>query len=230
MAPPSHDHGIYSGSRKSYLQDMIAVGIIEDDATVREAFRDYCNAQAGMSCVAAEESAEDFLERMRSGDVPDVVLMDIGLPGMSGIEAIRFVRELDSRVNIIMLTVYMDTAKIFRSLCAGATGYLLKTTPFHEIKEAIEIVYRGGAPMSPQIARKVINLFQEGERKQLPSPLTPKEQQVVVGLVEGLSYKMIADRLDVTIETVRSHIKSIYTKLQVHGKAEVIARSMKGEI
>jgi DNA-binding NarL/FixJ family response regulator len=183
-----------------------------------------------MSCDLAEESAEAFLARLDDYSPPDVVLMDIGLPGLSGIHAIRLIKERYPQVNIIMLTVYMDSHKIFDSLCAGASGYLLKTTPFPEIKEAIEVVYAGGAPMSPQIARRVIERFQQKARPVGEEILTPKEREIVLGLVEGASYKMLAGRLNVTIETIRSHIKNIYSKLHIHSKAEVISKSLKGEI
>jgi len=226
----SHVHGIYGGSEKYYLGDMVTVGIVEDDATVREAIRDYCNAQHDLSCTLAKESAERFLDELTDESVPDVVLMDIGLPGMSGINAIRLIKDRFPAVSIIMLTVYMDTQKIFDSLCAGATGYLLKTTPFPEIKEAILVAYKGGGPMSPQIARRVIEHFHPGRREEFASVLTSKEKEVVLGLVEGLSYKMIAERMGVGMETIRSHIKNIYAKLHVHGKAEVISKSLKGEI
>jgi DNA-binding NarL/FixJ family response regulator len=197
---------------------------------VREAIGDYCNAQPGMAVVVSEPTAELFLTRASSETVPQVVLMDIGLPGMSGIQAIRIIKERFPHVNILMLTVYMDSQKIFDSLCAGASGYLLKTTPFPQLVESIFMIQRGGAPMSPQIARKVIEYFQAAKGSADHAALTPREQEVVVGLVDGLSYKQIAQRLGVSIETVRSHIKMIYSRLHVHGKAEVIRRSLTGKI
>jgi DNA-binding NarL/FixJ family response regulator len=163
--------------------------------------------------------------------MPDVILMDIGLPGMSGISAIRLVRERYPDIDVIMLTVYHDPHKVFQSLCAGASGYLLKTTPFAMIREAIELVRNGGAAMSPQIARKVIDYFHPGvQNRGETCPLTAREREVVLALVEGLSYKLIAEQMNVSLDTVRSHIKSIYRKLHVHGKAEVIGRSLRGEI
>lgn len=208
----------------------ITVGIVEDDREVREAFRTYCNQQSDLRCTIAAESAEAFLTTLPATGRPDVVLMDIGLPGMSGIEAIRQVKRQFPNISVIMLTVYMDSQKVFDSLCAGASGYLLKTTPFNEIRLAISEVYGGGAPMSPQIARKVIEYFRRKEQDEAQGELTPKEREIVEGLVDGLSYKMIADRLEVTIETVRTHIKSIYQKLHIHSKAEAITKSLRGEI
>ena len=171
------------------------------------------------------------MKLLEADSLPDVVLMDIGLPGMSGIDGIRIIKDQHPDIDIIMLTVYHDSHKIFNSLCAGASGYLLKNTPLEEIKNSIETLHDGGAPMSPQIARKVIQYFQPGKKLlQKKSPLTPKEKEIVVGLVDGLSYKMIADRMDISIETVRYHIKNIYQKLHVHSKAEVISKSLRGEI
>jgi DNA-binding NarL/FixJ family response regulator len=220
---------MYGESSGYYIKDMIRVGIVEDEKEVREAIRDYCNRQAGMRCEVSEESAEGFLARLNEQTVPDVILMDIGLPGLSGISAMRMVKQKYPNVNIIMLTVYMDSEKVFESLCAGASGYLLKTTPFQEIRSAIEMVHAGGAPMSPQIARRVIEHFQQNRRKE-GAPLTLREQEIVQGLVEGLSYKMLASRMNVTIETIRTHIKNIYQKLHIHSKAEVIGKSLRGEI
>ena len=133
-------------------------------------------------------------------------------------------------INIIMFTIYIDSHKIFDSLCAGASGYLLKNTSFPEMKQAIEIIHSGGSMMSPPIARKVMEHFHAGRKKQTKSPLTDKEKEIVQGLVDGLSYKMIAGSASISIETVRSHIKNIYKKLHVHSKADVIRKSLSGEI
>ncbi len=209
---------------------MITVGIVEDDAEVREGLEKYFQAQSNVTCSVAEASVEDFLLQLQTASPPHVVLMDIGLPGMSGIQAISLVKERIPDVDIVMFTVYDDPNRIFQSLCAGATGYLLKTTPFARIKESIESSHAGGAPMSPQIARKVVEYFNPSKQKPRISPLTDREKEIVVGLVDGLSYKMIADRMEITLETVRHHIKNIYRKLHVNSKAEVIRKSFQGEI
>ncbi len=210
---------------------MLQIGIVEDDADIRTAMVNYLNRQKTMRCDFIADSVESFLKLLEADSLPDVVLMDIGLPGMSGIDGIRIIKDQHPDIDIIMLTVYHDSHKIFNSLCAGASGYLLKNTPLEEIKNSIETLHDGGAPMSPQIARKVIQYFQPGKKlSQKKSPLTPKEKEIVVGLVDGLSYKMIADRMDISIETVRYHIKNIYQKLHVHSKAEVISKSLRGEI
>jgi DNA-binding NarL/FixJ family response regulator len=209
---------------------MISVAIIEDDYEVREAICSFLSSQADVICELAEETVESFLRRLSAENIPEVILMDIGLPGMSGISGIKLIKEKYPDIDIVMLTVHNDPHKIFQSLCAGASGYLLKTTPFMEIKKSIQELHSGGAPMSPQIARRVIEYFHPGEGSKTESPLTDKEKQVVMDLVDGLSYKMIADKQGVSIETVRTHIKHIYTKLHVHCKAEVIRKSLSGEI
>ena len=209
---------------------MISVAIVEDDEVIREGVMEYLDSQENMFCSAAKSSVEHFLAVLNDETVPDVILMDIGLPGMSGISGMKLINERYPVVSIIMFTVYIDSHKIFDSLCAGASGYLLKNTSFPEMKQAIEIIHAGGSMMSPPIARKVMEHFHAGRKRQVSSPLTDKEKEIVQGLVDGLSYKMIADSASISIETVRSHIKNIYKKLHVHSKADVIRKSLSGEI
>ncbi len=152
------------------------------------------------------------------------------MPGISGINGIKILKHDYPGINIIMLTVYNDSTRIFNSLCAGASGYLLKNTPLEEIKKAIEELDSGGAPMSPEIARKVIEYFNPKKTNNYQSALTSKENEIVNLMVDGLSYKMIADRMGISIDTVRFHIKNIYRKLHVNSKGEVISKSLKGEI
>jgi DNA-binding NarL/FixJ family response regulator len=208
---------------------MIRVGIIEDDKEIRGAVKEYLDDQRNFKCSLACESVELFMNQLNEQTLPDIILMDIGLPGMSGINGIKLIKEQYPDINTIVFTVYHDSDKIFQSLCAGASGYLLKNAPFSELKQAISIVYEGGASMSPQIARNVIEFFQEPKRKP-ESVLTDKEREIVMGLVDGMSYQMIADQSYISIETVRSHIKNIYKKLQIHSKAELIKKSFEGNI
>jgi DNA-binding NarL/FixJ family response regulator len=184
--------------------------------------------QSDFECIAAYESVELMLEYLKNNKL-DVILMDIQLPGMSGIDGIKIIKRDHSEIEIIMLTIYHDSHKIFDSLMAGASGYLLKHTSLPEIKESIELLIKGGAPMSPQIARKVIEHFNTPTVRP-DSGLTNREQDIVNGLVDGLSYKLIADRFNISLDTVRAHIRNIYKKLHVNSKAEVIAKSLKGEI
>jgi len=209
---------------------MIFVGIVEDDEEIRNGIVSFLSKQPGFVCDLAVGSVEELLTSLSSENSPQVLIMDLGLPGMSGVEGISFVKSRYPEMDIVVFSVYNDPKKIFDSLCAGATGYLLKNTPFSELKEGIELLAKGGSPMSPQIARKVIDFFQPAKKIEKVSPLSDKEKEIVVGLVDGLSYKLIADRLSISIETVRFHIKNIYRKLHVHGKAEVITKSLRGEI
>ena len=209
---------------------MAQVGIIEDNKKIRQLMQRYLDMQEDMSCPVAMESVEEMLDYLTTYPHPNVLLMDIQLPGMSGIEGMKIIQQKYPDIEIIMLTVYHDSHKIFDSLKAGASGYLLKHTSLPEIKDAIELLMQGGAPMSPQIARKVITHFNDRGQKQQESNLTNREQDIVNGLVDGLSYKLIADRLDISIDTVRAHIRNIYKKLHVNSKAEVIAKSLRGEL
>ncbi len=207
------------------------VGIVEDNKKIRDLIQRYLDMQDELSCPVAMDTVEEMMDYLEEHQKPEVILMDIQLPGMSGIEGIGLIKQKYPEIEIIMLTVYHDSHKIFNSLCAGASGYLLKHTSLPEIKESILKLLDGGAPMSPQIARKVINHFQDQQpKKNSESDLTPREHDIVNGLVDGLSYKMIADRYDISIDTVRAHIRNIYKKLHVNSKAEVIAKSLKGEI
>jgi DNA-binding NarL/FixJ family response regulator len=192
--------------------------------------------QQNMPCEVAVDSVEHFLAATEKGDFPDIILRDIGLPGMSGISGMRLIKEQHPDVDIVMLTVYTEWPEIFDSLRAGASGYLLKNTPLADIKKSIEAVRAGGAAMSPEIARRVMEYFGRlaagPKMEKLPeseSTLTAREKEIVVGLVDGLSYKMIADRVGISTDTIRFHIKNIYRKLHVNSKGEVITKSLRGE-
>jgi DNA-binding NarL/FixJ family response regulator len=209
---------------------MIFIGIVEDDEEIRKAIVGYLSSQPGLVCDVAVGSVEALLALLTEQNAPNVLIMDLGLPGMSGVEGITFVKKRFPEMDIIVFSVYNDPRKIFSSLQAGATGYLLKNTPLDEIKAGIELLAKGGSPMSPQIARKVIEFFSPVKKEKKESTLSAKEHEIVVAIVDGLSYKLIADRLNISIETVRFHIKSIYRKLHVNSKAEVIVKSLRGDI
>ena len=207
---------------------MINIAIIEDDTLVRETLASYFSGQEQIACAFVAESVPDFFEKAKPLSSLDIVLTDIGLPGMNGIDAIPLIKKKFPDAAILMLSVYADGDRIFKALCSGAVGYLQKDTPLDEVLDAIILTHNGGSAMSPAIARKVVEYF--GPKKTNDEPLTTKERLVVMGMVDGLSYKMIADRLGISLETVRQHIKNIYRKLHVNSMGQVIVKSIRGEI
>ena len=205
----------------------IKVAIIEDLREVREGLAMLISGTSGFACVGRYRSVEDSIARIGL-NVPDIILTDIGLPGMDGIEGIKVLREKFPGVSFITLSVYDDDERIFGALCAGACGYLLKNTQPARLIESLREVAAGGAPMSPEVARKVITLF----RDFAPPPaaeyhLTPQEKQLLKMLVEGHSYKTAAYDLDISYHTVSFHLRNIYEKLQVHSKSEAVAKALR---
>ena len=204
---------------------MICVSIVEDHAEIREGLAMLINATEGYECTQTYGDCETAISGIEK-DIPDVILMDIGLPGMSGIEGIKIIKQKHPEIDIIVLSIHENDENVFESLCSGATGYLIKETPPAKILEAIKEVREGGSPMSTQIARMVVGSF-----KIQPSPvLTQRETEVLAHLTDGQSYKMIADSLFISEETVRRHIKSIYKKLEVHSKSEAVAKAIKDKL
>ena len=200
---------------------MIEVVIIEDIKEIREGLQLLLDNNESFTCRQTFSSAEQAIERLPDA-CPDVVLMDINLPGISGIEAVRRLKEKCPKTQFIMSTVYEDDENIFESLKAGASGYLLKKTAPSKIMDAIMEVVEGGSPMSSQIARKVIASFQKKDSIDDVEILTPKEKEVLKALSKGLRYKEIADELNVSMETIRSHARNIYEKLQVQSRTEAL--------
>lgn len=200
---------------------MIKVAIIEDVKNIREGLQWLINGSDELTCSITFSTAEDAIENL-PGIMPDVVLMDIHLPGISGIEAVKKLKSQYPAMQFIMSTIYEDDENIFESLKAGATGYLLKKTPPAKIIESILEVYHGGSPMSAQIARKVVAVFQKKNPIDESAELTPKEKEILHGLSKGLRYKEIANELNVGVETVRSHTRHIYEKLHVQSRMEAV--------
>ncbi len=208
---------------------MINVGIVEDDPSIRESVASLISSTAGFSCHAVFDSVESAVEQISVP--PDVLLMDINLGGMSGIEGVRALKSMFPAMNILMLTVFEENDKIFQSLCAGASGYLLKRTPPSKILEAITEVHNGGAPMTASVARKVLDLFTSVAPPTLPEVhLTMREKEILQHLVSGSSYKKIGRDLFISFDTVNSHIKNIYEKLQVHSKTEAVTKALKHKL
>lgn len=204
----------------------IHLAIIEDDPVIKDSLTTYLEANPRLKIEFVCSSVEDFLTSLSStrNKSTDVVLLDIGLPGMSGLEGMRHIKTKLPEVNIIILTTYEEEDKIFKALCGGAVSYISKRTPLNKIEEAVITIYNGGSYMSPSIARKVISHFTPK-----PSPnmqlLSERQMQIVQGIVDGLSYKMIADKYLISIDTVRDHIKKIYRLLEINSKAELIKKT-----
>ncbi len=209
---------------------MIKFGIVEDITDIREYVADSITSDERYVCLFSCGSVEEMLDVVKKDDLPRFILMDINLPGMSGISGVKLIKQKYPGIDIVMLTNYDDSGRIFDSLQAGASGYLLKTTSFDDIHKEIDLLLNGGAPMSPVVARKVLEFFRPQNKNSEGSNLTDREKQVVEGLVDGLSYKMIAGRLEISVGTIFTHIKNIYKKLHVNSKGEVISKSLKGEI
>lgn len=211
--------------------EMINIGIIEDEEEIREDIHYYLNKQDDCFCSIAANSFEDFLKEIKKKPVPDILLADIGLPGMSGLDGIRLIKSKYPKTEIIMLTVFNTNEKILKALEAGASGYLLKDTPLRKIKEAIFDLKSGGAPMNPVVAKRVLGFFSNPQQPEnQPSKLTKREKEIVDCLVEGMNYQSIAEKLQISIETIRSHIKVIYPKLEIKSKSELIRKAHSREI
>jgi DNA-binding NarL/FixJ family response regulator len=207
-------------------QKLINVAIVEDRREIREGLTMLIGGTEGFLCTGSYRSVEEALDKINH-QLPDLVLMDIGLPGMSGIEGLRILKERYPDMLLLMLSVYNDDDRIFDAMCAGASGYLLKKTPPVKLLESIKEVIQGGAPMSPEVARRVIALFREiRPPERADYELTPHETRLLKLLVEGHNYKTAAAELNVSIHTVSFHLRSIYGKLQVHSKSEAVAKAV----
>lgn len=206
------------------------VAVIEDQRTLRDGFALLIDGTEGFCCTGAYRSMEDALARIAT-DVPDVALIDIGLPGMDGIQGVRILKERYPTLVMLMLTVYDEDDRIFDALCAGACGYLLKKTPPSRLLESISEAARGGAPMSPEIARKVVVLFRDFRPpRRAEHDLTPHEVRLLKLLVDGHSYKTASAELGVSYNTICFHIKNIYSKLQVHSKSEAVTKALRNRL
>lgn len=207
--------------------EITKVAIVEDQREIREGLGRLISGTPGYRCTGIYSSMEEALEKIPH-NLPTLVLSDIGLPGMDGINGIRILKERYPDLLILMLTVYDDNERIFDALCAGACGYLLKKTPWPKLVEALKEAVEGGSPMSPEVARRVITVFREIKPpKQSQYELTPHETRLLRMLVEGHSYKTAAAELNVSVNTIKFHLRHIYDKLQVHTKSEAVAKALK---
>jgi DNA-binding NarL/FixJ family response regulator len=203
---------------------MISVSIVDDETSLRQSIATFIDGSPGFRCVSTYGSAEAALQGLPA-DRPDVVLMDIHMDGMNGIECVQRLKALLPELQILMLTVYEDTDQIFKALAAGASGYLLKRLPPSQLLEAIGEVHAGGSPMSSSIARKVVASFQKaGPSTDQDALLSPREQMVIDCLSRGLAYKQIAERMGISVTTIRTYLRRIYEKLHVRSRSEAVAK------
>ena len=219
-----------SGSRPAVAAEPIKVAIVEDHRKFRECLEFLLENTPGYRCVGSFRSMEEALEKIRF-DIPHVALVDIGLPGMSGVEGVALLKERHPEILLLMNTVYDDDERIFQALCAGASGYLLKKTPPADLLQCMNEAIDGGAPMSPEVARRVLRLFREIRPPEHEDyQLTPHELRLLKLLVEGHSYKSAATELGVTAKTISFHLQKIYEKLQVHSKSQAVAKALRDRL
>ncbi len=216
---------------ENLLTTPINVGIVEDQRLTREGLYALIDRSEGFHCIGAWRSMEEALAAQPSAGPPHAVLLDIGLPGMSGIEGIPKLHEKWRSAALVVLTVYEDNERVFEALCAGASGYLLKNTTPAKLLEGVHDAVRGGSPMSPGIARQVVELFRRFRPPEKSNcDLTHHEIRLLKLLVKGHSYRTASTQLGVTVNTIAFHIKSIYSKLQVHSKTEAVARALRDHL
>ena len=216
-------------SHTNHLRPMnpITVAVVEDHPDLRKSLGLILSATPGFLCAGSYERCEDLLGELSSIN-PQVILMDIGLPGMSGIEGIQRVKSVNSDIKILVQTIYEDDDNVFRAICAGADGYVLKKAPPLELLQAIEQVVEGGVPMSPSVAHNVIEMFKNfAPKPEQRMGLTAREHELLKSLSDGLDYKQIAERHFISVDTVRNHIRHIYEKLHVHSKSEAVAKAFR---
>jgi len=209
---------------------IIKTAIIEDIGQIRDGLTTLINFTEGFRCTGSYRSVEEAIQKIRS-DAPDVLLSDIGLPGMSGIEGVKILKEKYPNMLILMLTVYDDDERIFEALCAGASGYLLKRTQPSKLIENIREAVSGGAPMSPEVARKVVKLFREFTPSEPAEyDLTPHETRLLKLLTDGHNYTTAAKQLGVSYNTIKFHVRNIFDKLQVHSKSEAVVKALRDRL
>jgi DNA-binding NarL/FixJ family response regulator len=218
------------GSDSGPNPDPIRVAIVEDEHPIRQGLSVLINGTPGFRCEGAYGSMEEALPEI-DRDPPHVVLVDIGLPGMSGIEGIRRLKQRHRGLLMLVLSVYDDDDRIFDALCAGACGYLLKRTPPAKLLDSLRECVSGGAPMSPEVAHRVIELFREFRpAEKIDYQLTPHELRLLRMLVQGYNYRTAAEELGVSVNTVSFHMKNVYEKLHVHSKSEAVAKALRDRL
>ena len=206
---------------------MKTVWIIEDHAAFRRTLVRVLNAEADLQCSRDFDCCEKALAAMSGGDLPDLILLDVGLPGMSGIEGIRLLKERAPKTLIVILTVFEDDDKVFKAICSGAAGYLLKTSSARDIIAAVRDALSGGSPMNPRVARRVLDMFSKLAPKQSDYGLSDREKEILQLMTTGLIKKEIADRLTLSVHTVDTYLRRIYEKLEVNTRTGAVAKALK---
>lgn len=208
------------------MAEATRVAIIDDDQALVDGLRRIIDAAEGFVCAGTFGSVEEALPSLSAAH-PEVLLLDIQLPGLAGDEAVEVLRRTCPGVEILMLTVFSERSKVFTSICNGANGYLLKSTPPAKLLDAIRSAKAGGSPISPEIARQIIGLFQKTAAPQPPVELTQQEQRVLTLLAEGYSYQSAADQMRVSVNTIRNYVRKVYEKLHVHSKSEAVSKALR---
>ena len=211
-------------------EEKMSIWLVEDNEAFRTNIRDLIHATPGLTCALAVESCEEALARLVTDVPPDVVLMDIGLPGVSGIEGIGKVKSIAPSIQVIMLTVFEDDEKILQAICEGASGYLLKSASPEHIIESLKEILTGGAPINSQIARRMLDMFARMAAPKGKYEITEAEKRILRFLVQGEPKKKIAHELGISFYTVDTHLRNIYTKLQVHSQSGAVAKVLKERI
>jgi DNA-binding NarL/FixJ family response regulator len=206
---------------------MNTIWIVEDHAAFRRTLVRVLNAETGLQCTRDFDSCEKLLAALAHGDAPDLILLDVGLPGMSGLDGIRLIKERTPKTLIVILTVFEDDDKVFQAICAGASGYLLKTSSAAEITQAVRDALTGGSPMTSRIARRVLDMFSKFAPKQSDYGLSDREKEILQLMTTGLIKKEIADKLTLSIHTVDTYLRRIYEKLEVNTRTGAVAKALK---
>lgn len=213
------------------MTNNISVCLFDDNTQLRDSISYLLEEAEGFACVGAFKDCSNILREITKCN-PDVVLMDIDMPGINGIEAVQMIKEKFPELKILMLTVFEDDDKIFNSLCAGASGYILKSVSPSRILDAIKEIHDGGVPMTPTVAVRVLRMFRTQSEETQPESflLSDREKEILGLLVKGMSYKMIASQCFISVETVNNHLRNIYRKMNVHSKGEAITKAIRGKI
>lgn len=226
-APLSGLEGAGAARPEVQTEGDIDVWVVEDNAHMRETVAELLDGRPGMRCGLAAGSCEEALDRLEGGDVPDVVFMDLGLPGIGGLDGIGRVKSVSPSTHVVVFTVHDDDDRVFEALCAGASGYLLKPAAADEITGAVRTTVRGGAPMNAFVARRVLDLFTDRARPKADYGLTAREREVLHHLVDGRTQGEIAEVLFISPHTVDTHVRNVYAKLHVRSRGGAVAKAVR---